>query len=168
MRKFEIRTIAMLITLMILLSGCLSGGGEVGASAGEGDFAVTLLVRADALLDNLHLLEENKRGLIPEDGIFFAGAVRAEADESVFDVLHREMRGAGIHLAFRNTPLLDTVYVAAIGNLYEFDAGALSGWMFQVNGEFPGVGASGYLLSPGDQIEWVYTLDLGRDIGFDR
>lgn len=43
--------------------------------------------------------------------------------------------------------------------------GPLSGWMYKVNGEFPGYGSSKYKLSNGDVIEWVYTCDLGRDVG---
>jgi len=44
---------------------------------------------------------------------------------------------------------------------------SLSGWMYTVNGEFPGRGCSQYELKPGDIIEWIFTCDLGRDIGGD-
>ena len=39
--------------------------------------------------------------------------------------------------------------------------------MYRVNGEFPNKGCSDYKLSDGDFIEWVYTCDLGRDVGCD-
>ena len=83
----------------------------------------------------------------------------------MFDVLQREMRGAGIHMSSRWTPVFNSAYVEAINNLFEFDVGPLSGWMFRVNGWFPNFGASQYELSPGDAIEWHYTVDLGRDLG---
>lgn len=58
-------------------------------------------------------------------------------------------------------------YVSGIGNIYEFDFGDLSGWMFKVNGEFSSVGAIEYILQEGDYVEWLYTTDLGKDIGDD-
>ncbi|MCL2665847.1 MAG: DUF4430 domain-containing protein, partial [Defluviitaleaceae bacterium] len=122
-------------------------------------FAVTLSVRADTL---------SGHELVPADGAIFPEAiVTAYEGESVFDVLHREMRNAGIHLAFRQTPVFNSAYIEAINNLYEFDAGPLSGWKYRVNGEFPNLGASLYILQPDDVIEWLYTVDLGRDIGAD-
>ena len=56
------------------------------------------------------------------------------------------------------------VYVSGIGYLYEFDYGDLSGWMYRVNGETPSVGCAEYALSDGDQVEWLYTCDLGNDL----
>jgi len=131
----------------------------------DGAFTVTLTVRVDALLDNLHLLDSNKHELVPESGVIFSRSVTVSEGESVFDVLQREMRNAGIHMVARFTPIYNSAYVEAIHNLFEFDAGPLSGWMYRVNGIFPGIGASQHILSPGDVVEWLYTLDLGRDIG---
>ncbi len=37
--------------------------------------------------------------------------------------------------------------------------------MYQVNGEFPNYGCSKYKLKDGDRIAWVYTCDLGKDVG---
>ncbi|MBQ7093296.1 MAG: S-layer homology domain-containing protein, partial [Clostridia bacterium] len=59
------------------------------------------------------------------------------------------------------------VYVEKIEDLGEFDEGATSGWMYKVNGEFPDFSASLYALSAGDEVEWVYTRDLGEDVGDD-
>ena len=56
-------------------------------------------------------------------------------------------------------------YIEGIHNLYEFDCGDLSGWMYKVNGWFPNYGCSRYQLKQGDVIEWVYTCDLGKDVG---
>ena len=57
------------------------------------------------------------------------------------------------------------VYVESIEGLGEFDEGSTSGWMYKVNGEFPDYSASLYALNPGDYVEWVYTRDLGEDVG---
>jgi hypothetical protein len=37
--------------------------------------------------------------------------------------------------------------------------------MYKVNGWFPNYGCSRYGLKDGDVICWVYTCDLGKDIG---
>ena len=37
--------------------------------------------------------------------------------------------------------------------------------MYKVNGWFPNYGCSSYYLKDGDVIEWVYTCDLGKDVG---
>ncbi|MCL2227010.1 MAG: DUF4430 domain-containing protein [Oscillospiraceae bacterium] len=135
---------------------------------GDESFYVTLSVRAHMILYNMHLLHKDKHELVPEDGWIFPPAqVRAYEGESVFNVLQREMRRNRIHMASRFTPMFNSAYVEAINNLFEFDVGPLSGWMYSVNGWFPDFGASRYLLSPDDVIEWVYTVDLGRDLGVD-
>lgn len=68
-------------------------------------------------------------------------------------------------IAATNTPIYNSAYIEGIGNLYEFDCGELSGWMYKVNGWFPNYGCSRYRLKSGDRVEWVYTCDLGRDVG---
>lgn len=61
----------------------------------------------------------------------------------------------------------ENVYVAAINGLGEFDHGALSGWMYNVNGEYPNVGLGNYTLSQGDVMEVRYTTNGGKDLGDD-
>lgn len=56
-------------------------------------------------------------------------------------------------------------YVYYIAGLGEFDDGLLSGWMYRVNGQFPLVPAVGFGVSEGDLVEWVFTRDLGADVG---
>ena len=85
--------------------------------------------------------------------------------ESVFDVLLRETKNHKIHMEYSETPLYQAAYIEGIGNLYEFDAGETSGWMYSVNGWFPNYGCSKYAVADGDVIAWVYTCDLGQDVG---
>ena len=156
--------IMLALTLVAIIMAVWLLRGNMAEATGD-SFAVTLSVRADTLLENMHLLNPDSQELIPADGVIFHGIVTAYENDSVFDVLNREMRSAGIHFVFRQLPVFDSAYVQAINNLFEFDAGALSGWKYRVNGEFPGIGASLYIVQPGDKIEWLYTIDLGRDIG---
>lgn len=126
----------------------------------------TLSVRCDTILDNIDWLDPEKVELVPEDGVIFPiTEVTFYEGESVFNVLHREMKQNKIHMEFQNTPMYNSAYIQGINNLYEFDCGELSGWMYKVNGWFPNYGCSRYQLKEGDVVEWVYTCDLGVDVG---
>ena len=65
--------------------------------------------------------------------------VTIQAEETVFDVLRRTCK--------------------------EYDMGDLSGWMYSVNDSFPNYGCSQYTVQNGDVIRWLYTCDMGEDIG---
>ncbi len=126
----------------------------------------TLSVECNTILDNMDWLVSEKVELVPEDGVIYAKKeVEFFKGESVFDVLLREMKGAKIHMEFSGTPIYNSIYIEGINNLYEFDCGELSGWMYKVNDWFPNYGASRYAVKEGDVIEWVYTCDLGADVG---
>lgn len=126
----------------------------------------TLSIKCDTLLDNISNMNQEKVELVPPDGIILSSTeVIFFEGESVFDVLKRETKANNIHLEYSFTPMYNSAYIEGIHNLYEFDGGNLSGWMYKVNGWFPNYGASRYQLKDGDIIEWVYTCDLGRDVG---
>ena len=126
----------------------------------------TLSVKCHTILNNMSKLRPEKTGLIPSDGVVFSETeVEFYEGESVINVLTREMKKNKIHLEFVNVPLYNSAYIEGIANIYERDCGELSGWMYRVNGSFPGYGASQYKLKKGDRIEWLYTCDLGTDIG---
>jgi len=92
-----------------------------------------------------------------------ATTVELYQGETVFDVLKRVTAENGISLSYRETQY--GTYIDGIAGLYEFDRGPLSGWMYRVNGNFPSYSAALYTLSPGDFVEWLYTIDLGKDVG---
>lgn len=130
------------------------------------ELTCTLSVSCSTILDNLDKLNPEKRDLVPPGGVIYAERrVTFNEGESVFNLLRREMRKNGIHMEFVNTPMYQSAYIEGIANLYEFDCGELSGWMYRVNGEFPNFGCSRYILKDGDRVEWVYTCDLGKDVG---
>ena len=132
----------------------------------NGELTCTMSIRCDTILNNIEWLDSEKVEIIPKDGVIFAEkTVVFYEGESVFDVLLREMKSNKIHMEFVNVPIYNSAYIEAIANLYEFDCGELSGWMYKVNGWFPNYGCSQYQLKAGDKIEWVYTCDLGADVG---
>lgn len=111
-------------------------------------------------------LKDSKKSIVPSSGIIYSTKkVEFQKGDTVYDVLRRETKKSGIHMDSAKSPGYDTQYIKGIGNLYEFDCGDLSGWMYQVNGSFPHYGCSQYEVKNGDDIQWQYTCDLGEDIG---
>jgi len=129
------------------------------------DMTVTLIISVASLLGNMDKLPDGKAGLIPADGIIFSGKVVFYEGESVFNVLQRETKKNKIHMEFTNTPIYNSAYIEGIGNIYEFDAGERSGWIYKVNEFFPNYGCSRYIVETGDVIQWLYTCDRGADVG---
>ncbi len=126
----------------------------------------SLSVRCDTLLQNIDTLSPEKAALVPQNGVILAlDSVSFEEGESVFNILRRETKRHGVHLEFVQIPLYGSAYIEGIHNLYEFDCGDGSGWMYRVNGIFPKFGCSLYTLSPGDKVDFVYTCNLGHDVG---
>jgi hypothetical protein len=126
----------------------------------------TLSISCATINDNMSWLDSEKAELVPADGwILRSTAITFYEGESVFNVLLRTCKQLGIHMEYANTPMYNSAYIEGMGNLYEFDCGELSGWMFKVNGWFPNYGCSRYQLKDGDIVEWVYTCNLGIDVG---
>lgn len=129
-------------------------------------YTCTLSISCSTILDHLDLCDADKVELVPEDGwILKPTAVSFYEGESVFNVLQRVCKQNKIHMEFEDTPIYNSAYIEGIHNLYEFDVGELSGWMYKVNEWFPNYGCSRYQLQDGDVIDWVYTCDLGKDVG---
>ena len=145
--------------LLLSLSAC-------GASVSAGTASCTFSISCAALLDHMNELEAGKRDIVPVDGwVLEPVTVAFSEGESAFDVLLRVCREQKIHMEFAETPMYDSAYIEGIANLYEFDCGALSGWMYKVNDWFPNYGCSRYALKDGDEVCWIYTCDLGADAG---
>ena len=129
-------------------------------------YTCTISISCATILDHMDWLAEEKKDLVPEDGwILKPTTVTFYEGESVFNVLQRTCKQKKIHMEFENTPMYNSAYIEGIHNLYEFDCGEQSGWMYKVNGWFPNYGCSRYQLKDGDTICWVYTCDLGADVG---
>lgn len=147
-------------------------GGAVSKKAPENKsddyLTCTLSVRCDTILDNTDKLSAEKINIIPDDGIVFPETeVKFSDGESAFDVLQRELKNSNIHMEFQKTAAYNTVYVEGIANIYQFDCGELSGWTYSVNDKFPNYGCSDYKLQDGDDLKFLYTCDMGADVGAD-
>lgn len=126
----------------------------------------TFSINCSTILNSMDKFKKDKLSVLPEDGVILAATqVAFYKGESVFDVLLRETQKDRIQMEYKMVPIYNSNYIQGIHNIYEFDCGSLSGWMYKVNGWFPNYGSSRYQLQNGDTVEWVYTCDLGRDIG---
>lgn len=136
------------------------------AVIGEAAYTCTISISCATILDNPDWLNPEKTELVPEDGVILsAQTVAFYEGESVFNVLLRICKQQGIHMEYSNTPVYNSAYIEGIHNLYEFDCGEGSGWMYKVNDWFPNYGCSRYQLADGDVIEWVFTCNYGDDVG---
>lgn len=136
----------------------------------ENSLTVFISIRCDTILDNLGDLDPSLRSdeYVPPNGVILPRTeyVLREGD-TVFDILDRAVRYNRIQMEYQgsNQNSFGSVYIRGINYLYEFSCGPLSGWMYRVDGEYPNYGCSKYKLKDGQEIEWVYTCDLGNDVG---
>lgn len=120
---------------------------------------VTLSIRCDTAIG------QPGAAHVPPDGVILAPtAIPIAAGDTAFTVLTEAAQAFGIHLESSGGAGMH--YVSGVANLYEFDCGDLSGWLYAVNGSTPSVGCDQYLLSGGDVVEWAYSLDMGGDLGW--
>lgn len=138
-----------------------------GSTKDNGDYLTcTIYISCASVLNHMDKLSDAAKKVVPDDGVILnLTTVKVKKDATVFDVLQKAARDNKVHLEYNFTPAYKTYYIEGIGNLYQFDAGNLSGWLYSVNDEFPGVGCSSCKVKDGDCIKWVYTCNFGKDVG---
>lgn len=82
--------------------------------------------------------------------------------DTVYDVLFKITKEKHIQLETSGSGA--GLYVKGINNLYEFDRGDLSGWVFKVNGKKATKSAGEFAVKKGDRIEWLYSENMGKDV----
>lgn len=128
-------------TVTVSLSSSQSGGGS-SSSGSEGTITVSIRV-ADPKGETY--LEKTSYTL--------------SSGSTVYDLL------VETGLSIKSTDSSFGVYIQSIEGLGELDEGQYSGWMYRVNGTYPDVSCSAQTLKSGDYVEWLYTRDLGNDVG---
>jgi len=131
---------------------------------------IRISIRVDAILKDINNLTPSLRSekYVPRNGAILDEVEYVlRSGDTVFDVLLRTARHNKIHLDYQGSDenRFGSVYIKGINHLYEFSCGPLSGWMYEVNGDFPDYGVSKYELEDNDVITFHYTCDLGRDLG---
>ena len=147
-------------------SGTAATGGSSGSSSGSSSSSgsgqpaktCTITISCASILDNMDNLAAGKDRYVPSSGIILGTtAVEFRDGETAYDVTKRACDAMGIQMEAAYVPLYGSYYVEGINNLYEFDCGGMSGWLYFVNGWSPNYGCSEYVLKDGDSIVWEYT-----------
>lgn len=162
-RYMKKRLLIILMLISVCLSGCrLQSAEEYRADTVSGPLAVTLEIRCDTLLTQTGLREE-VASLLPADGVLLAQAEYHLPDgATAYTLLEQAAKLEG--LVISTTGSGSSIYITSIGGIAEQDAGSLSGWIYDVNGEIPSLGCGSYSLAPGDAVRFLYTCDLGEDL----
>lgn len=152
--KYFTKLLIPFLALLVVLTACKQ---EPAAETRTCTVTVTcadVLANPDAV--DAELLE-----LLPEDGFLLPETeVTFSEGENAFDALQRACKDAELHMEFVETPAYNSVYIQGIGNLYEQDAGEMSGWLYEVNGDSPEVGCNQYELQNGDAVVFTYICDM--------
>lgn len=128
------------------------------------DNTCTFVIECKTILDNKDKLKKGLEKYVPDDAVIFSKTVGFDSGESVYDILRRICDENSIQMEASYTPAFNSYYIEGINNLYEFDCGQGSGWMYSVNGVFPNYGCSSYKPASNDEIAFRYTCELGYDL----
>ena len=115
-------------------------------------------IDCSVLLSNMDALQKNVRKYVPKDGMLLHKlSVKVKEGASAYDALVTACKAKKIAYDAEYSKMYNGVYVKGIGYLYEKMAGDMSGWLYQVDGKLPNVGASRYIMRDGDTLNWTYT-----------
>lgn len=121
---------------------------------------VSIAIDCKTILDNLDDLKSGYRDYVPNNGIILNNvSLKIKKDSTVLDVLKTVNEKYDLNLKTRKSSY--GTYVYGIGNIEEKICGSTSGWMYSVNGVFPGQSASSYRLNDDDKIKWCFTCKPG-------
>ena len=181
------RIIAVLLTVLLFLCGCNSEPGQSDKKSGgwllteseieeaknfagnepesrPDEYICYISINCKTAIDS-GIKNKQSYSFIPDDGVILPETKMEFTDgETVFDILARVVKENGIHMEYTGSKGLQ--YIEGICNLYEFDCGSLSGWIYSVNGWSPNYGCGQYKIERGDIIKFEYTCNLGEDLGF--
>lgn len=105
--------------------------------ADEQTINVTIAIDCKTILDNLDDLSPGYREYLPKNGIILDTiSLKIKKDSTVLDVLKTVDQNYKLNLKTRKSPY--GTYIYGIGNIEEKICGDTSGWMYSVNGSFPG------------------------------
>ena len=162
----KIKCIILINIISLLLCSCsLKTPDEYYSSSNiENEIKVLVSIDCSVILENFDKLDEELIDIVPEDGIILSPTeIVISDDSSVFDALREVCRQNKIHFEYTGSD--SDIYIEGIANIYEFSCGPLSGWEYKVNGEFYPIGCNNIKLNDTDVVEFIYTCDLGEDIG---
>ena len=116
----------------------------------------TVMIEYTKILDHLDRLDNSHRALINESGIVLSQtSVTVKEGESVYDALKKACEANGVYINSKSTGY--GIYIVGFDGIDEKDCGSGSGWLYSVNGSFPGKSCDKYILNDGDRVVFSYT-----------
>lgn len=126
------------------------------STASSKESVVYFTIECKSVLKNAEKLKSGHSAYIPADGYILKNFKQPlKKGDTVFELLKKVCSKNNIELLYRDT--VYGAYITGINNLSEFDAGGASGWLYMVNGKYPGITCEAYKLSAGDKIVFSYT-----------
>lgn len=124
---------------------------------------IFMSISCETVLENMDKLDSSLKSQLPPDGIILPKTqYELTEGQTIFDVLKQVAEIENIKLEYKNYGQF--VYIRGINGLKEKSCGAMSGWLYKVNGEIMSQSCSDYVLKSGDYVEWVYSCDMGKDV----
>lgn len=133
---------------------------------GKKQFYVYLSIDVKTILDHKSDLKQGLEKYVPEDGwILPKTRVLCYEGETAWDVMSRECKARGIPVQSTYTQFYGSVYMEGINHIGEFDCGATSGWIYEVDGWIPNYSSSRYVMVEGEYLRWRYSCaGFGSDL----
>ncbi len=131
------------------------------SSTEENQIRVTLSISCTEVYEAASKASDQLLKSLPDDGIILPETVfTLPTGATVFDLLSQAAGTYRLQLEYEGeaSSAFGSVYVEGIENLYELDAGPLSGWVYTVNRKTVDTGCNLYRLQDGDTVAWNYTL----------
>ena len=151
------RLLPLLLLFVLVFSGCsIQSSDDYYKSTESGEYTATISISCKTAVDYENF-DRDKAEILTDYAVSF------DEGDTVFDALKNACKENKIQFEYNGNGT--SAYINGIDYLYEFDCGDLSGWQYKVNGSFQSVGCGSYKLHDGDKIEWLYTCELGSDIG---
>jgi hypothetical protein len=147
--------LAMILTCM-LFAACGNNDTPDGEQSNTDDPAVTDSITVSIAVDCNTLLDVDPElaAKVSSDGIML-DSKSLTLDKG--SVLYDALKASGL-------PIAGGDYISSINGLSAGDAGAMSGWICSINGEFPTKSVKEQEIADGDLIEFRYTCDGGSDV----
>lgn len=150
--------------LTTLVSGCLDKNSQQDPTGEEAYITITCEKAYEMKIEGK--LDGNFEDRIPDKGIILdRTAIPLKKGDTVLQLLLRSCKERKIPTSYQGDTSYGTTYVDGINNLFEKDCGKKSGWMYKVDGKFPMMGTDKYKLKGGEEIQFIYTCNNGKDIG---
>ena len=148
MKAGEYTKLLFILILAVIISGC-------GADGVDSEMKIFDVLPDD---DNAIALR-----IIGRDGSLILEAwAEYHTDTSAADLTEQICRAKKI--PFVTSGMGSLRYVKGIDNIFEFDDGPESGWVYTVGGEVMGISSGIYTVQPGDAVIWRYTLTAGEEL----